>query len=254
MIIASWNVNSLKKRLDSIIDWLKHNNTDFLFLQEIKGLDEDIFHIFKEIGYSYYHVLQKGYNGVATISKHNCEITKTSLPGFIDSQARFLEVKLADCLFINVYMPNGNPIATDKYTYKLEWTNALYLYLKELSAANTNFIIGGDFNIAPKDMDVYSPKLLKNEAIVQKEARDLYFKMINLGLTDSLRFINPNTKQLYTWWDYRNTSFAKNNGLRIDHILLSPKMADKLQNAYVDKTPSLKDNPSDHTPVICVIN
>ncbi|MDR0484481.1 MAG: endonuclease/exonuclease/phosphatase family protein, partial [Alphaproteobacteria bacterium] len=147
-----------------------------------------------------------------------------------------------------------NPLDTDKFTYKISWLNALYLHLKNLIENNTNFVIGGDFNIAPLNTDVYSVKAFANDALTAKESRDIYFKILNLGLLDTLRFKNPSTKNLFTWWDYRNAGFAKDNGVRIDHILLSPLLSDYFKNATIDKVPRLKDKPSDHTPVICELD
>lgn len=253
MKIATWNVNSLKSRLDLVKEWLGNNPVDFLLLQEIKGLDEEIFKEFKPLGYNSYFHLQKTYNGVAILSKHNCEIVHKNLPNYSDEQARFIEVKYNNIHILNAYMPNGNPLGTEKFDYKIAWTTAMYNHLKSLVENNIDFALGGDFNIAPKDIDVYSTKAFENDALTHKNSRDLYFKMLNLGLIDTLEFKHPNTKNIFTWWDYRNAGFAKDNGVRIDHILLSPSLADKFLDVIIDKVPRLKDKPSDHTPVVCIL-
>ncbi len=253
MKIATWNINSLKSRVELVKEWLVNNPVDFLLLQEIKGLDEDIFKEFESLEYKSYFHLQKTYNGVATLSKHDCKIINKNLSNFYDEQARFIEVEYNNIRILNAYMPNGNPLDTEKFDYKIKWTQSLYNYLKKLVECNINFVLLGDFNIAPKNVDVYSPKLFINDALTHKKSRDLYFKMINLGLMDVVEFKHPNTKNIFTWWDYRNTGFAKDNGLRIDHILLSPRLADNYLDVIIDKLPRLKDKPSDHTPVVCTL-
>ncbi|MCL2567217.1 MAG: exodeoxyribonuclease III [Alphaproteobacteria bacterium] len=256
MHIATWNVNSLKTRVDIIKEWLTANPVDFLLLQEIKGENEEIFKEFESLGYKSYFHLQKTYNGVAILAKNECKVINKNLPNFEDAQARFIEVEHKNIHILNAYMPNGNPIISEdnKFAYKISWLNHMYLYLQSLIENNIDFILAGDFNIAPYDIDVYSVKAFANDALTSKPARDIYFKMLNLGLLDSLRFKNPNTKNLFTWWDYRNAGFAKDDGVRIDHILLSPRLADGFVDCFVDKVPRLKDKPSDHTPVICKID
>lgn len=251
--IATWNVNSLKSRLELVKEWLVVNPVDFLLLQEIKGLDEEIFKEFEPLGYKAYFHLQKTYNGVATLSLHDCNIVHKNLPNFEDEQTRFIEVEHNGIHILNAYMPNGNPLGTEKFDYKIAWTTAMYEHLKDLVASNIDFAIAGDFNIAPKDIDVYSVKAFANDALTHKSSRDIYFKMLNLGLTDVLDFKYPNSNNIFTWWDYRNTGFAKDNGVRIDHILLSPKLADCYMDALIDKVPRLKEKPSDHTPVVCTL-
>jgi exodeoxyribonuclease-3 len=256
MIIATFNVNSLKTRLDIVLNWIKANNPDFLFLQEIKGENEEIFENFISIGYNPYFLLQKTYNGVAILSKHNCAIVNKNLPNFEDAQARLITVKHNNVYYINAYMPNGNPIKEidgslhEKYLYKLNWLNAFYDYIKNLINQKKQLVIGADFNIIPLDIDCYNPKEFINDALAQKEVRDIYFKLLSLNLIDCVKHFNPNNNNIFTWWDYRNTGFARDNGVRIDHILLTPTLADKLENAYIDKQPRMLDKPSDHTPVV----
>ncbi len=255
MKIATWNVNSLKTRLEDVKQYLIKNDLDFLLLQEIKGLDENIYEEFSKLGYKSYHNLQKTYNGVAILTKYtNCQLSLKYLPNFSeDIQARFIEIIFNNVHIICVYVPNGNPIGTDKYEYKVKWLECLYLYLRELSLSNKEYIIGGDFNIAPRDIDTYSAKNFRDDAITQKKVRDIYFSILNLGNIDVLDHKYHQQSNKYTWWDYRNSSFAKDRGLRIDHIILSPKISNNYQDSFIDKTPRISDKPSDHTPVICVL-
>ncbi|MGV3278302.1 exodeoxyribonuclease III [Rickettsiales bacterium LUAb2] len=252
MLIATFNVNSFRSRLPLVLNWIKTHKPSVLMLQEIKGL-EDCFPKTEldELNYNYSFKLQKTYNGVATLSPFTIEEINNSIPNFIDEQARFLETKINNIHFINVYIPNGNPIDTDKYTYKLNWLNAFYKYISELVDNNTDFVIAGDFNIIPYEYDVYNPASFKNDALYQTEVRKIYFKLLNLGLTDAIDITYPNQKERYTWWDYRNAGFIQNKGVRIDHILLSPRIASQLTNSHIDKTLRNEEKPSDHTPVYC---
>jgi exodeoxyribonuclease-3 len=257
MNIATWNINSLKMRIESVKNWLINNPVDFLLLQEIKGLEEEIFHQFEDIGYKSYFSLQKAYNGVATLSKHDAKINHKTIPNFIDDQARYLEIQFDNKIIINAYMPNGNPIENKqgiKYLYKLNWLNAFYEHIKNLSDNNYDFIIGGDFNIAPFNQDVYNVAKFDDDASIQKEAVDIYHKLINLGLSDVVKYKYKNQKNIFTWWDYRDFGFMKNQGARIDHILLSPFFANLYKDCKLDKKIREEEKPSDHIPVICYLD
>lgn len=252
MIIATWNINSLKSRLDLVVEWLKINRPTILMLQEIKG-NTHIYpkEVFEELGYYSAENLQPTYNGVATLSLKPITVLNTFLPNFEDEQARYLETLIDDIKFINIYAPNGNPLDSDKYTYKLNWLNALYQMLQNLVNKQERFIVAGDFNIIPYEYDVYNPKAFSDDALFQTEVRQLYFKILNLGLTDAIDICYPNKKQRYTWWSYRNFSFEQNRGVRIDHILLCPTTSTRLINCYIDRRFRSKPKPSDHTPVVC---
>lgn len=255
MLVATWNVNSLKSRLPIVLEWLEYKQPDILLLQEIKGLE----HIYpkdklKELGYYSAENLQATYNGVSILSKNPITVLNKNIPNFSDIQARYLEVLINDLKIINIYVPNGNPITSEKYTYKLNWLNALYNHLNNLLEKQENFVIAGDFNIIPYDYDVYNPEAFKEDALFQPEIKQLYFKMLNLGLTDVIDIYYPQKKERYTWWDYRNLGFEKNKGVRIDHILLSPSVATKLTSCEIDRIPRTKEKPSDHTPVLCELN
>ena len=247
MKIATFNVNSLKARLPIVLDWLTAHQPDVLMLQEIKGLEIPEAEI-NAAGYQVQAVTQKTYNGAATLTKSPAVVIKTSiLEG--DEQARYLEVDYRGLRLINIYAPNGNPMGTEKFEYKLRWLECLYDRLAELRAARIPFLIAGDFNIIPEEIDAATPKSWENDALFQPQSRAFYRSFINLGLYDALRSINPSAG-VYTFWDYQAGAWPRNNGIRIDHILLSPAVADRFINASVDRAPRALEKPSDHTPVL----
>lgn len=252
MRIASWNVNSINARKDHVLRYLQDTNLDVLMVQELKGLDfptDD----FKAIGYETAAVTQKAYNGVAVFSKTPITVLMEKLPGDdADEQARYLEFETAGIRLINIYLPNGNPIGTEKFTYKLSWMKRLRDRLKKLKDNNIPFAIGGDFNVIPEDKDCHDPKAWKDDALFQPESIAAFRALINLGLTEAYRIYNKNGGQ-FTFWDYQAGAWQKNNGIRIDHFLLSPEIADRIQNCTIDKTPRGWDKPSDHTPIIIEI-
>lgn len=252
MRIASWNVNSIKARKDHVIKYLQDTDLDVLMVQELKGLDfptED----FKAIGYETHAVTQKAYNGVAVFSKTPINVILEKLPGDDeDEQARYIEFETNGFRLINIYLPNGNPIGTEKFSYKLAWMERLRLRLKELKDNNIPFAIGGDFNIIPEDKDCYDPKAWEDDALKQPESVAAYRSLLNIGLNEAFRIYNKSAGQ-YSFWDYQAGAWQKDNGIRIDHFLLSPEIADRVQNCEIDKTPRGWDRPSDHTPIIVEI-
>lgn len=192
---------------------------------------------------------QKTYNGVAVAARRPFEIIIDRLPGNdADEQARYMEIKINNLHIINIYAPNGNPIGTEKFDYKLAWLTRLENRLKELLQNNTPFIVMGDYNIIPNEDDCYDPKAWMGDALFQPESRAVYRRLINLGLTDAVRMFHPK-EHLYTFWDYQGGAWSKDFGIRIDHILMSPSVADRCIAAGVDKTPRGKEQPSDHVPV-----
>tara|TARA_B100000282_G_scaffold296810_1_gene280211 strand:- start:2001 stop:2771 length:771 start_codon:yes stop_codon:yes gene_type:complete len=246
--ITSWNVNSIKARNEHVQRFLKETAPDILMVQELKGLDFPTSD-FEAIGYKTQAVTQKAYNGVAVFSKTPIEVILNKLPGDeSDEQARYIEFETNGLRVIDIYLPNGNPIGTEKFTYKLDWMERLYKRLKALREDYTPFIIGGDFNIIPTDIDCYSAQAWKDDALAQPESRAAYRKLINLGLTEAYRALDPRPGQ-YTFWDYQAGRWQKDEGIRIDHFLLSPEMADKLISCEIDKTPRGWEKPSDHTPI-----
>lgn len=258
MKIASWNVNSIKIRLEHVKRFLSEQSPDVLLLQELKGLDFPTTKV-EELGYHSHAVTQKAYNGVAILSKHPITPVLDHLPqndneDNNNEQARYLEATINGLRIINIYLPNGNPAPGSKYDYKLEWMERLYARLKHLRGEDIPFLIGGDFNVIPEDKDCYDPKLWKNDALALPQTRAAFRALLHLGLYDALRI---NTKEPathtishYTFWDYQAGAWQKNHGLRIDHFLLSPHIADIMQTCTIDKTPRSWERPSDHTPII----
>lgn len=252
MRIATWNVNSVKARLPLLLQWLKTAAPDVLLLQELKCV-EDEFPLMEVTGagYSAAVVGQKSYNGVAILSRTPIAVTQRRLPGAPeDEQARYVEADVAGIRIASIYLPNGNPVETEKYPYKLAWMSRLVDHAKSLLAEDIPFVLAGDYNICPSDIDVYDPVGWAGDALCRPESRAQYRRLINLGLTDSIRALNP-APHLYSYWDYQAGRWQRDEGLRIDHLLLSPKAADRLENAGIDRVPRGWERASDHTPAWC---
>ncbi|HIB54593.1 MAG TPA: exodeoxyribonuclease III, partial [Nitrospirales bacterium] len=208
----------------------------------------------EDLGYNLAVVGQKAYNGVAILSKSSIEVTQRVLPGdSSDNHARYLEALIGTIRVASIYLPNGNPIGTEKFAYKLKWMERLADRAKELLESEGAVIFGGDFNICPTDDDVYDPEGFADDALCQPESRNRYRTLCHLGLTDAFWTLHP-TPGSYSYWDYQAGSWNKDNGLRIDHLLLSPEAADRLQESGIDKGPRGKESPSDHTPVWCMLD
>ncbi len=249
MRIASWNVNSIKARLPHVTDWLAAQQPDVLLLQELKGLDFPFDH-FRKAGYHGAAVPQKAYNGVAILSRAPITIKAENLPGDpADEQARYIEADIGGWRVINIYAPNGNPVDSDKFTYKLGWLARLKTRLAGLRAAETPVVIGGDFNIIPEDKDCHDPAAWRDDALFRPESRQKLRALLNLGFTDALRVHDSRAAQ-YTFWDYQGGAWPANKGIRIDHFLLSPQAADKLARCVIDSAPRGREKASDHTPII----
>lgn len=252
MKIVSWNVNSIKARLTHVETYLNKAQPDVLMIQELKG---EVFPAaaFEALGYHTHAVTQKAYNGVAVISKKPAAVILDKLPGDdTDEQARYIEFDYEGLRLINIYLPNGNPVPGDKYDYKLSWMKRLYARLSELRANNITFAIGGDFNVITEDKDCHDPLAWKDDALFRLETRRQFRRLINLGLTDAFRVHDTRAEQ-YTFWDYQRGAWPKDHGIRIDHFLLSPAVADRLITCQIDKTPRGWDKPSDHTPIMIEI-
>lgn len=247
--IASWNVNSINIRLTQVLDWLKDSDTDILALQETKVTDP-IFpkEAFLEKGYHLSYTGQKSYNGVALISKHPIENSHTDFQNFADPQRRLLIATIAHLRIINVYVPNGSAIGTDKFNYKLTWINHLKLLIEHELKQHQHVVILGDFNIAPEDRDVHDPNAWEGNILVSPEERTAFNSLLSLGLKDSFREIESRNNH-YSWWDYRIRAFQRNLGLRIDHILLSSELCKVPFTAGIDRAPRESERPSDHAPV-----
>ncbi len=247
MKLAIWNVNSIKARREHAQAFLAQAAPDVLMIQELKG---EMFPAEAFEGYHSAFVGQKAYNGVAILSRTPIDIIHAALPGDnADEQARYLECDVNGLRVINIYLPNGNPVGTEKFTYKLAWMQRLYAHLKTLREAFVPFVIGGDFNVIPENKDCHDPAAWAGDALFQPESRRAFRKYLNLGLTDAFRMFDAGAKK-YTFWDYQAGARQRNNGIRIDHFLLSPELADRAIGCVIDETPRDWDKPSDHTPVI----
>lgn len=248
--IATWNVNSLRVRLDHVLAWLNSNQPDVLALQETKVENQHFPEApFKAAGY---HVLfngQKTYNGVALISRVPMQHLVTVFPEFDDPQRRILVVTLGSLRIVNIYVPNGARLDSEKYVYKLQWLKQLKAYLEQELLRHPHLIVLGDFNIAPEDSDVYDAKVWQGQVLVSPLERQALKEIITLGFKDSFRLFN-NQPGHYTWWDYRAGAFRRNHGLRIDHILTSNALASRCIACNIDKEIRLWEKPSDHVPVI----
>ena len=248
--IATWNVNSLKVRLFHVLTWIEEEKPDVLALQETKCVDENFpVNEIKEAGYQVNFTGQKTYNGVATISKSQIKTISKSLPNYSDEQKRVLAINTRNIIILNIYVPNGSEINSEKYKYKLKWFSKLQPFIKKLQKENDRLIILGDFNIAPHDRDVHDPKEWEGCVLVSKPERDEFEKLLSNNMTDCFRIFN-NENGHFSWWDYRAASFRRNRGVRIDHILASRSMSESCKACYIDKNPRKLERPSDHTPVI----
>ena len=252
MKIATWNVNSINARLPRVTEWLSEFSPDVALLQELKCMDEKFPKTeIEDLGYNVITHGQKSYNGVAILSKHPIEDVLVGLPGDdSDEQARYLEATINTLRVATIYLPNGNPYPGEKFDYKIGWMDRLIERAKYLLTLEEDFVLAGDYNVCPKDEDCYDIVRFANDALVQPESRDRFYTMLNLGLTDAFRSFTPSGRN-YTYWDYQAGAWQKDNGVRIDHLLLSPTAADKLLKCEIDRTPRAKERPSDHTPIWC---
>lgn len=254
MRIATWNVNSVRQRLDHLVSWLKDTQPDVACLQEIKCMD-DVFprEAIEALGYNVVTHGQKTFNGVALLSRLPFDETRSGLDGDpADVHARFLEgvvsLKRGVLRVACLYLPNGNPTNTDKYPYKLKWMDRLSDYAAERLKTEEPFVLAGDFNVIPEPRDAYDPAVWMTDALFLPQTRERFQALLNLGLTDALRATTDQAGQ-YTFWDYQAGAFQKNNGIRIDHLLLSPQASDHLTSAGIDRHTRAWEKPSDHVPV-----
>jgi len=253
MKIISWNVNSVRARIENLLNYIKDSKPDILFLQEIKTQNENFpSNTFKESGYHSYVFGQKTYNGVAFLSKN--PIVNISKEFIKDKfkQSRIITgdivIKKKKIKLINIYVPNGNPVDTEKYEYKKKWLTLFNQTIKKELSNNSNIIISGDFNVIPEEIDVYDSERYKNDALFRLEIRKKFRELLNLGFNDVYRHFNK-SKQEYTFWDYFAGSWQKNYGMRIDHFLVSNNLLYNVQGININKKPRSKIKPSDHTPI-----
>jgi len=258
--IATWNVNSIKARLPRVLEWLDESSPDIVLLQELKCVAEafPIMEI-EDKGYNVAVSGQKTYNGVAILSKAPMEVEQSALPGDdTDEQARYLEALIGDIRVASIYLPNGNPTRADdgsdheKFRYKLGWMDRLVTHARSLLTTEDTFVLGGDYNLCPTDGDCYDPVAFADDALCRPESRARYRMLINLGLTDADLALHPEPHR-YSYWDYQGGAWPRDNGVRIDHLLLSPQAADRLSETGIDKHPRDREKPSDHTPVWCTL-
>jgi len=253
MKIVSWNVNSVRARIDNILDYIRLEKPEIIFLQEIKTeninfpSDE-----FKKLGYESYVFGQKSYNGVAFVSKIKIDNINIDFINDDLKQSRIIcgDIKINEkkIKLINIYVPNGNPINTEKYEYKKKWLGKFLKSVKKTLSVNTNIIISGDFNIIPDEIDVYDHNKFLDDALYKIEIRKYFRELINYGFKDIFRQLKKN-KQEYTFWDYMAGSWPKNYGMRIDHFLISDNLLESVKTININQKPRGKTKPSDHTPI-----
>jgi exodeoxyribonuclease III len=250
--IATWNVNSIKARLPLVLAWLGRTSPDVVCLQEIKCLATEFPALeIGGLGYRIEVVGQKAYNGVALLSKSPAHKVITALPGDEgDAQARYIEATVEGMRIASIYLPNGNPVASEKFPYKLAWLDRLRRHAAKLLKSEQPFVLAGDYNVIPEEIDVYDPAAWREDALFRPDTRAAYRRLVHLGLIDAFRALHPEPHR-YSFWDYQAGRWQRDEGLRIDHLLLSPQAADRLEAAEIDKSPRGEDRASDHTPVWC---
>ena len=254
MKIASWNVNSIKARLEAVLAWIEAAAPDVLLLQELKCTEADFPGVaFASLGYGAAVVGQKTYNGVAILAKHPLTDIVHRLPGDDgDTHARYVEATAGPVRVASIYVPNGQAVGSDAYSYKLAFLERLRTHVAAMLKREEPFVLGGDYNIAPAEGDVYDPEGWKNSVLFTLTERKAFRRIINLGLVDAYRALHEEIGR-YTWWDYRAGAWSKDHGLRIDHLLLSPQAADRLNGCDIDRKPRGLEKASDHAPIWCTL-
>lgn len=259
MKIATWNINGIKARLPNLERWLKEADPDIVCLQEIKSIDENFpSEIFETLGYNVVVHGQKSFNGVGIFSKYPFDEINKGLPNYDgipkeeEPQARYLEAVISTdegaLRIASIYLPNGNPVESDKYPYKLNWMQRLKAHIEKLALYEEPLILAGDYNIIPTERDVHNPEAWLDDALFLPQSRAAYHAILNTGLTSAFE-ATINKPHRYTFWDYQKGAWQKDNGIRIDHILLSPQATDKLQSCHIDRYTRGWEKPSDHVPV-----
>ena len=250
MKLATWNVNSLTVRLPQLLAWLALNQPDVVVLQETKLTDDKFPHA--ELAAAGWHCAwfgQKTYNGVALLARTEPLAIVKNIPGFEDAQARVIAATVNGLRVIGAYFPNGQAPGSEKFAYKMAWLDALRRWLRDELTAHPRLVLMGDYNIAPDDRDVFDPVAWAGQIHCTDEERAHFQGLVGLGLVDTFRLFEQ-APRLWSWWDYRNLAFRKNQGLRIDHILVSPALISQVQSCHIDKLPRRNERPSDHAPVV----
>jgi exodeoxyribonuclease-3 len=255
MRIGTWNINGIKARIETALTWIEAAKPDVLCLQEIKSVDEAFpREPFERLGYHVETHGQKGFNGVAILSLAPLEDVRRGLPGNADDvQARYIEavvsVKEGIVRVASIYLPNGNPIGTEKFEYKLGWMERLERHARDLLTLEEPLVLGGDFNVIPEEEDCLDPRNWLTDALFQPETRRAFRSLKAIGLTDALRATDRSPGR-FTFWDYQAGAFQRNNGIRIDHLMLSPQAADRLESVEIVRDVRGWEKPSDHVPVV----
>jgi exodeoxyribonuclease-3 len=255
--LATYNLNGIRARLPRLVEWLGREQPDIAALQELKCADESLpIADIEAAGYGAVWHGQKGFNGVAVLAKGDTpELRRVGLPGDPDdTHSRYIEAEVKGIVVGSLYLPNGNPVGTEKFTYKLSWMERLCAHAAELLKEEKPTILCGDWNVVPEDRDVFSVRATQNDAVMQPEARQLWRRIVNQGWTDALRALHPNEEKLYTFWDYTAGCWQRDLGFRLDHLLCSPEATDRLQGAGVDKWARGEEKASDHAPTWVVLS
>ena len=254
MKIVSWNVNGIRARIDHIVAWIEENQPDVLALQETKVMDELFPHEpFEAMSYVVETFGQKSYNGVANITKNPSEHTNKGITGFDDPQTRVLSTTHDGVRVVNVYVPNGQAVGTEKFLYKLEWLNHLKIMLDNDLKEYPKMVVLGDFNIAPSDEDIHDPDEWKDKILCSDQERSALEEILSLGFHDSFRLFEKGPG-FHSWWDYRAAAYRRGLGLRIDLLLASDELKSACKKGYIDEKPRALEKPSDHTPVVIEIS
>ncbi|MDR7225047.1 exodeoxyribonuclease-3 [Aminobacter aminovorans] len=259
MKIVTWNINGVRARIENLVHWLKESDPDIVCLQEIKTVDEGFprFEI-EALGYNVETHGQKGFNGVAILSKLRFDEVNRGLPGDeTDEQARFIEGVFSTdkgaLRVVSLYLPNGNPVGTEKFPYKLSWMARLERWAAERLALEEALVLAGDYNVIPEAIDARNIEVWLGDALYQPETRQAFRRLVNLGFTEAVRSVTDQ-RDVYTFWDYQAGAWQKNNGIRIDHLLLSPEAANRFASASIEKHVRAWEKPSDHVPVAIDLN
>lgn len=250
MKIASWNVNGIRARIDHVTAWIEENQPDVLALQETKVVDELFpYAAFESLSYSVEVFGQKSYNGVANITKNGSAQTSKGISGLVDPQTRVISTTHKDVRVVNVYVPNGQAVGSEKFDYKLSWLKHLKKMLKDDLKKHPKMVVLGDFNIAPSDQDVHDPEKWKDKILCSAQERTMFEEILSLGFKDSFRLFEKEAG-FHSWWDYRTAAYTKELGLRIDLLLISNELVPLCKKSYIDEKPRWLERPSDHTPVV----
>jgi len=249
--IASYNLNGIRARLPRLLQWLEREQPDVVCLQELKCADESLpIGDIEAAGYAGVWHGQKGFNGVAVLAKGAAPaLRRIGLPGGEnDSHSRYIEAEVDGVVIASIYLPNGNPVGTEKFAYKLDWIARLETHARELLDEERPAVLAGDYNVIPEDRDVFSVRAMQHDALMQPESRAALRRVVHQGWTDALRALHPAEERLYTFWDYTAGAWQRDAGFRIDHLLCSPPAADRLRAAGVDKWARGEEKASDHAP------